>query len=422
MQKIRMKGFKELTTINNALKMVLENILPPKIDSEIVYVEESAYRISYEDIVSEIDVPPFDRSAVDGYAVISSDTLSASITNPISLKIVGEIQAGINIKEISAINHGEAAIIYTGAPLPLNSDAVVMAEDANYKENFVEITKSVSPYQNVSKKGEDFNKNKKIISKNTLIKPWHIGALVSAGIKKIKVQRPLKVAILSTGNEITEARDYENYKVINSTKPMLKSLISSIGCQTIDLGTVNDDVNLIAERINFGLKISDMIITTGGTSIGNYDLVSDAVEKINDSKILFSGVRMRPGKPTSAAIANRKPIFMVSGFPVAALAAFLSFISPTINFMRNTKEEPMPIIKGKITRRIANIAGVKTYLRVKIYRKDGSTYVEPLAITASGVLSTLTEANGLLIMNENIEGYDLGDEVEAVAISPIIDL
>ncbi|WP_292320944.1 gephyrin-like molybdotransferase Glp [Caldisphaera sp.] len=416
MYKSKMKGFKELMKVEDALKLLFENMIPPKIESEEIYVEESIGKISYEDIISQVDIPPFNRSAVDGYAVISSDTVGASITNPISLKIVGEIKAGDNPENIKSINKGEAVIIYTGAPLPKGSDAVVMAEDATYKGDLVEINKAVAPYQNVSKIGEDFSKGKIIVKKNTIIKPWHIGAIVSAGIKKIIVQKPLNVAILSTGNEIAEPNEDSKGKIINSTKPLLKSMIMSFGCKPIDFGTVNDDIETIKEKIELASKVSDLIITTGGTSVGNYDLVTDAILKINGSKILFNGVRMRPGKPTSGAVINGKPIIMLSGFPVAAVTAFYAFIFPTINFMRNTNEEIEPKIKGKITRRVANIAGVKTYLRVKVRKEKNEIYVDPLAVTASGVLSTLTEANGLLIIPENVEGYDEDDEVEVMLI------
>ncbi|MGC8572409.1 MAG: gephyrin-like molybdotransferase Glp [Caldisphaera sp.] len=416
MYKSKMKGFKELMKVEDALKLLFENIIPPKIESEEIYVEESIGKISYEDIISQVDIPPFNRSAVDGYAVISSDTVGASITNPISLKIVGEIKAGDNPENIKNINKGEAVIIYTGAPLPKGSDAVVMAEDATYKGDLVEINKAVAPYQNVSKIGEDFSKGKIIVKKNTIIKPWHIGAIVSAGIKKIIVQKPLNVAILSTGNEIAEPNEDSKGKIINSTKPLLKSMIMSFGCKPIDFGTVNDDIETIKEKIELASRVSDLIITTGGTSVGNYDLVTDAILKINGSKILFNGVRMRPGKPTSGAVINGKPIIMLSGFPVAAVTAFYAFIFPTINFMRNTSEEIEPKIKGKITRRVANIAGVKTYLRVKVRKEKNEIYVDPLAVTASGVLSTLTEANGLLIIPENVEGYDEDDEVEVMLI------
>lgn len=415
-----MKGFKELIKVDDALKFLLDNV-KPVIEYEEINIEDAYSRISYEDVISNVDIPPYDRSAVDGYAVISSDTTGASITNPISLKVVGEITAGSDPNNLPKINKGEAMIIYTGAPMPKNADSVVMAEDAIFKVNTIDVTKPTSPYQNVSRKGEDFNKGKIIINKNTLIKPWHIGALASAGIQKIKVQKPLKIAVLSTGDEIAELNEDRNGKIINSTKPMLKSMISSIQCQPIDLGTVSDDLELIKNKIELGLKVADIVLTTGGTSIGNYDLVIDAVSRINNSKILFNGVRMRPGKPTSGAIIDRKPVIMLSGFPVAAIAAFYAFISPLINHMRGTNEEPLPTITGRITRRVANIAGVRTYLRVKVIKdKNNNILVEPLAITASGVLSTLTEANGLLIIPENVEGYDEDDLVEVTLISPIL--
>ncbi|MEB3798309.1 MAG: molybdopterin molybdotransferase MoeA [Caldisphaeraceae archaeon] len=420
MSKSKMKGFKELMKVEDALRLLLQSIKIPQIECRKVFVEESIGGVACEKVSSEAEIPPFDRSAVDGYAVISSDTLSASVTNPITLKVVGEVKAGVDPKDVPSIKHGEAVIIYTGAPLPPNSDAVVMAEDATYNGGYVDVVRQVGKYQNVSKRGEDFGIGKTIIDKGTMIKPWHIGALASAGIKEIKVQNPLKIAILSTGDEIVELKEYDGKKgIVDSTKLMLKALLRTDGVHVIDLGIVNDDIDLIADKIRFGLNIAHGVITTGGTSIGKYDLVVDAVGRVEGSKVLFNGVRMRPGKPTSGAIVFGKPVFMLSGFPVASLAGYVSFVRPSINYMRGLVEEPMPIVKGKITRRVANIAGVKTYFRVRIYRDGANTFIEPLAITASGVLSTLTEANGLLVINEDIEGYDEGDEVEVIAIGPI---
>lgn len=415
-----MEGFKMLVSVDEALRSILDNInLTPDVIE--VNIQDALGLPVAEDVVAPLDVPPFDRSAVDGYAVRSSDTLGATLLNPVRLRIVGEVQAGDDPSRLPRVGEGEAATIYTGAPLPPGADAVVMAEDASRVGEYVEVKRQVTPYMNVSRKGEDFTKGKIVIRRGYKVQPWHVGALASLGIRKIKVFRRLKVAVLSTGSEVVELDDPRAGTpgtIINSTKPMLISLLRQDGFEPIDMGTVPDDADMIKSKISEGLRVADAIITTGGTSLGAYDLVPDVIARMG--KVLFNGVRMRPGKPTGAGIINGKPVFMLSGFPVASLTGYITFVRPTLRHMTGTPEDPVPIVKGKITRRVANVAGIRTYLRVRVYPNErGELMVEPLAITASGVLSTLTDANAILVLNENVEGYDAGDEVEVMLISPL---
>jgi molybdopterin molybdotransferase len=415
-----MEGFKMLVSVDEALRSILDNInvMPDVIE---VNIQDALGMPVAEDVIAPLDVPPFDRSAVDGYAVRSSDTLGATLLNPVRLRIVGEVQAGDDPSRLPHVGEGEAAIIYTGAPLPPGADAVVMAEDASRAGEYVEVKRQVTPYMNVSRKGEDFTKGKIVIRRGYKVQPWHVGALASLGIRRIKVFRRLRVAVLSTGTEVVELDDPRAGTpgtIINSTKPMLISLLRQDGFEPIDMGTVPDDVDMIKSKISEGLRVADAFITTGGTSLGAYDLVPDVIARMG--KVLFNGVRMRPGKPTGVGIIDGKPVFMLSGFPVASLTGYITFVRPTLRHITGTPEDPVPIVKGKITRRVANVAGIRTYLRVRVYPNEiGELMVEPLAITASGVLSTLTDANAILILNENVEGYDAGDEVEVMLISPL---
>ncbi|MGC9210325.1 MAG: gephyrin-like molybdotransferase Glp [Acidilobus sp.] len=412
-----MEGFKSLTRVDDALRALLSEVrwVPTVVE---VRIEDSLGLPAAEDVVAPSDFPPFDRSAVDGYAVRSSDTLGASTLSPIRLRVIGEVQAGADPSTLRPLGEGEAYVIYTGAPLPPGSDAVVMAEDAIRQGEFVDVMRQVTPFQNVSRKGEDFQEGKVVVRRGQRIMPWHIGAMASLGIKTVKVYR-VRVAVLSTGSEVLDIDDPRAGRpgtIINSTKPLIKGLLRSDGYEPVDIGTVPDDVEEIAERIAEGLRRADAVITTGGTSIGAHDLVPDAVSRLG--KVIFNGVRMRPGKPTGAGVVDGKPVFMLSGFPVAGLTGYIAFVRPTLLHMTGSRPEPVPTVRGVITRRVANIAGVRTYLRVKV-RWTGSGYqVEPLAITASGVLSTLTEANGILIIPEDVEGYDEGDEVEVTLIAP----
>ncbi|MGC9071586.1 MAG: gephyrin-like molybdotransferase Glp [Acidilobus sp.] len=412
-----MEGFKSLVKVDEALRALISEVSHTPQQAE-VGVDEALGLLAAEDVVAGTDFPPFDRSAVDGYAVRAADTIGAGLLNPIQLRVIGEVQPGVDPSSIRHLEEGEAYVIYTGAPLPPGADAVVMAEDTIRQGDVVNVTRQVTQYQNVSRRGEDFQKGKVVVRRGQRIMPWHVGAMASLGIMSVRVYR-VRVAVLSTGTEVVDLDDPRAGMpgtIINSTKPLLKGLLRSDGYEPIDLGTVPDDVDKIAERVSKGLQVADAIITTGGTSIGSHDLVPEAVSRLG--KVVFNGVRMRPGKPTGAGVVSGKPVFMLSGFPVAGLAGYIALVKPTLLSMTGTPQDPLPIIKGVITRRVANIAGVRTYLRVRVRRGERGYEAEPLAITASGVLSTLTDANGILIIPEDVEGYDEGDEVEVVLISP----
>ncbi len=408
-----MSGFRSLISADDALKRLLAHVdLTPQ-PSIAMPLEETLGMVCADDIHSPVDVPPYDRSAVDGYAVIADETLGASPTNPIELKLAGSVKAGENPLSVKRIRRGFAVEVYTGAPLPEGADAVVMAEHAVKKDGAVEITKPVASLQNVSRRGEDFSKGELVIRRGTRIRPWHIGALASLNITKIRVYEPMRVAVLSTGDELIELGDAQTPgKVVNSSKPMLKALIREHGCEPIDLGTVGDDIDTIAERASQGLKKARMLLITGGTSVGSGDLVPEAVARLGRPGIIFHGVRIRPAKPTGAAIIDGKAVILLSGFPVSALIGFQLFAAPIIEKIYNSPSGLPRRVRGKLTRRVANPVETTSFIRVKVIEKDGEYLVEPLMLTGSGLLSTLTKANGILVVSEGVEGFDEGEEVE----------
>ncbi|MEM3544958.1 MAG: molybdopterin molybdotransferase MoeA [Nitrososphaerota archaeon] len=416
-----MEGFKTLTSVDKALQ-ILRGILEKLEEKDVVDVPltESLGRVCGENIYARFDIPSFDRSAVDGYALIAEDTFSASPSNPIQFKIVGSLMPGDEVGKLE-INRGEAVEVMTGAPLPLNANAVVMAEDAKEVEpGLLEVYKQVHPFQNISRRGEDFQAGKLVVRKGTKIKPWHIGALASFNITHVKVFSKPKIGILSTGSELVElGSELKISKIVNSTKALIKALVYSCGGEPVDLGIVEDEMKLILEKIKNGLKICDALITTGGTSIGKRDLVPAAVSRLGE--VLVHGIAMRPGKPTGFGLVEGKPVFMLSGFPVAALIGFNLFVKPTINVLQRTVDEPAPKIIGRLTRRVASLTGMRSYLRVKVSKHEDVYLVEPLRLTGSGLISTLTEANGILVIPENMEGYEEGDEVEVELFDPVAE-
>lgn len=413
-----MKGFKELTPLSEAINSLLKLLTHRIRDVEVVEISDAPGRVCGENVYAPIDSPAYDRSAVDGYAVIAEDTFGAAPTNPIELKLIGRIDAGYNPLKLPALKPGHAIEIMTGAAMPPGSNAVVPAEHAEKKGEIVEVYSQVHPYQNISRRGEDYSRGELVLEKGQIVKPWHIGALASLGLHELKVVRKARVAILSTGGELIElGQPLKPGKIYNSTKPMLKALLSVYGAEPIDLGLVGDDLDLIKKKVSEGLDNADAIIVTGGTSIGERDLVPEAVSDLSD--FMIHGLAIRPGKPTGFAISSGKPIFMLSGFPVAALIGFRVLVIPALERMLGCRFDPPPRVRGRLTRRIASPPGIRTYARVRIYGEDDEILVEPLRVTGSGILSTLTRGNGLLVIPENVEGYDEGEEVEVEILQPI---
>jgi len=415
----KMKGFKELTLIEDALRKMKERMTHRIQELEEVDLLSALGRVCGEDVLAPIDSPPYDRSAMDGYAVIAEDTFGASITNPIELKLVGRIEAGMSSESIPKISRGQAAEILTGAPIPTGANAVVPVENAKREGNVIKVFQQVHPYQNISRRGEDYRKSDIVVRRGTIIKPWHIGALASLGISRIKVLRKPRIALISTGSELIELeKEAEAGKIYDSTKPMLKSLLIEHGAEPLDLGIAKDQLDDILAKLRYGLEHADAVIVTGGTSVGEKDLVPEAVSE--NAEIIVHGLKIRPAKPTGLAIADGKPIFMLSGFPVAALIGFQVLVIPALEQMLGCKFDPKPKVKGVLTRRVASPPGIRTFVRVKAFKnEEGRVLVEPLRVTGSGVLSTLTRGNGLLIIPEEVEGFDEGDVVEVELLSSI---
>jgi molybdopterin molybdotransferase len=416
-----MVGFSYFENVDIALKKLLSSV-KCCLDSITKYVVDSLGYISAENVIAVIDYPPFNRSAVDGLAVISSDISSASDTNPIILRIVQKIQASTKLMELKPLNPGEAALIYTGAPLPPNADAVIPLEYVNISNGLAEVRKSLYKYANVSRKGEDFRKGDLLIRKGTRIKPWHISALIQSGIINIKVFRKPRIAIINTGSELVEAHeihDHETVKIINSTGPLMVSYIKWIGGEPIYIGIVPDDFDKIKDSIMKGLKLSDIVVVSGGSSIGERDIVPDVLESFNNSQRIFHGVAMRPGRTTGSYLIDGKPVIMTSGLPVACLISLEVFLLPLINKLQGTSSDPRPIIKGVLRRRLTNVIGFRSFYRVVVYEENGKYFIEPLRLTGSGIISSLLRGNGLVIIPEDVEGYDEGDVIDVFLLNPI---
>jgi molybdopterin molybdotransferase len=406
----RLKGFTRLTNVDEALSVFLEVLKPKRLKAINVSIEEALGRVIAANMLAPIDLPPFNRSAVDGYAVRAQDSSEASQFTPKTLQLTNE----------DNISEGKAKQIWTGNPLPKGADAVMMLEHAKVAKDRIKILAALTPGENVSKKGEDVHKGNVVVASGIRLQAHHISLLAALGISQVGVVEKPKVAILSTGNELVElGKKPQPHQIINSNQYMISGLVTELGAQPLNLGIARDRQDEIAAKITEGLTKADAVITTGGTSVGVADLVTIVIDKLGKPGVLVHGVALRPGMPTGLAVLKRKPIFVLSGYPVAATIGFEVFARPVILKFLGIEHEPKPMLKSKLTKRIAGVLGRRVYLRVNVFLKDNDFFVEPISAKGSGLLTTMTKANGYVIIPEDREGLDEGETVMVHLFAPI---
>jgi molybdopterin molybdotransferase len=400
---VKLKGFQKLTLTDEALQTWFNTLQlgKPKIVS--VSLQDALGRVLAENLVALEDLPRFDKSAMDGYAVKSSDLVGASQSKPVVL----------HLTQTDHINSKQAKQIWTGNPIPGGANAVVMLENTQKHGDELEVWNQLTPGANVSEVGEDIKKGVLVAKPGTRMNPYHIGLAAALGYTELKVSEKPKIAILPTGNEITEVgTERAANQIYDSNKVMVSAMCRELGAETIDLGLAKDNTDEIAQKIKSALKTSDAVITTGGTSVGGLDLVPDAVNGLGKPGVVVHGVALRPAMPTAVAVLEGKPVLILSGNPVATVIGFEVFGRPLVcKMLGMPKEEPRPIIIAKLAKRVTSVLGRKTYVRVRVTQKNGELIAEPVSAKGSGSISTMTISNGYLIVPENREGVTEGETV-----------
>ena len=398
----RLKEFNRLTDVDEAFSIFLKKFKLKRLGAIEVPLKLALERVTAENVAADYNLPPFDRSAVDGYAVRAQDTYNASQSSPKSLKLIQNGRIGKN----------ETRQIWTGNMLPRGADAVVMLEYTKLLQDKIEVWTPVTPGENVSKKGEDIKKGDVAIKAGIRLKPHHIGLLAALGVTSVKVVKKPRVAILSTGNELVEVgHERKLNQVVDVNRLVLSSMCLEIGAEPLDLGTAKDNVKEIRAKICMGIERADAIITTGGTSVGYADLVPKAANQIGTPGVVVHGIAMRPGMPTALAVLKEKPIFILSGNPVAAIIGFEVFARPTLLKLLGVKNELRPIVRARLTRRVPSTLGRQVFLRVCVFEREGEFFAKPVRIKGSGVLTTMTKANGYVIIPKDREGLDKNESV-----------
>lgn len=393
-------AFLKVVPLEEALKIIDSFSLEPKIEE--VPLKEALGRILAEDITSPIDVPPFDRSTVDGFAVISKDTWEASESNPVRLKIIGQINAG-DVPKVE-LKEGTAAEISTGAPLPKNADAVVMVEEVDVEGDEVIIYKPHYPQANVMKRGSDIPKGKVLLKKGTKLRYKDTALLSAVGFSKVKVFKKPKVAVISTGNEIIlPGEDLKEGKIYDINGRAITDAVREIGGEAYFLGIAEDDRESMKAKIIEGLNY-DIVILSGGASAGVRDLTSSIIEELGE--VLIHGIAIQPGKPTIIGKINGKPIFGLPGYPTSCLTNFALLVAPFLRKLLGLTQEHKKT-KKKLAFKVFSVKGRRQFLPVKI----NGEIAEPI-LKGSGAVTSFVEADGFIEIPENVEIVEEDEEVE----------
>ncbi len=385
--------------------------------SESVSLDRALGRVIAQDVTAPRDLPPKDNSAMDGYAYRAGDLADGAPLKVVTLKVIGHIPAG-HPGELE-IGEGEAAKIMTGAPVPVGADTVVPVEDTKATDGMVTIVNPPKLGANIRLTGEDVKKDELVIPASALIRPAEIGMLASMGRSFVQVSCMPKIAILSTGDEIVEIDQIQSAdgdKIVNSNSHGLAAQVTQAGGAPVMLGIGRDDPDSLLAMLE-NISGADMVLTTGGVSMGDYDYVGEVLERWG-ARIVFWKVAMKPGKPVLFAVKGRTLIFGLPGNPVSAMVAFEQFVRPAIRKLTGSNRLFRPVFQAVLGEEAGTVKAKETrteFVRCRIECDSTGYRVTSVKRRGSGMLSTLVEANALLILPAGCVKVEPG-EVVAVQV------
>ena len=424
---MKISSHRKYCSISLALKKFLfqSKLSGISVGTEYISLVEATDRILADCIRCPINIPPFQRSTVDGFAVMSSDTKKATSDRHAVLNVVGEISAGKNSP--IRVSSGKAVAIATGAKIPKGADSVIMIEDVliEDKGKKICIPDKIGKGSNITPRGNDLRKGQILLKKGTWLTAADIGLIASVGISGILVYKKVKVAVLSTGSELAEpGSNLGNASIFDSNRFMLFSMVRKQGGEPIDLGICRDERSLIRAKIMHALKF-DVILISGGSSVGEKDYVPGLINEIGKPGIIVSGVAMKPGSPTSLGIANGKPVIVLPGYPVSAFVAFYTFGLPLLYNILKTNGPPVAKQVAKLTSNVKLHKGMTTFVRVRILRRHGCFFAEPISAAGASLLSTLAYSDGIVVVKYNNRGpqrkdmLHKGQDVEVILLKDV---
>jgi molybdopterin molybdotransferase len=424
------RELRHLTTLDDA-RRILWQALPARIregryTARDAPIAEAVGFALDEEIVCPTDLPPFDRSTMDGYAVRAEDTFGASEGLPAYLKVIGEVRMG----EAPAFNLSErqAAAIPTGGMLPAGADAVVMVEhtqpwgnelSTSLKGGSIEVLRPVAPGDNVVRRGDDVRAGEVMLSAGHRLRPQDISALAGLGIAAVRIRRP-RVAVLSTGSELV-AHDQPALSEVEGplapgqirdmNGPALQAAARAAGGEPLDLGLVSDDPEGIRAALRTGLAEADIVLVSGGTSVGMEDVIHDLINSLGPPGVLVHGLAVKPGKPVVIGLVNEVPVFGLPGHPTSCLVIFRELVAPLLRVAARSAPHASLPVRARLTRNHPSQAGREELVPVRLEKRDAAWEATPL-LGPSAFISTLVAADGLVRVPFAAEGLYAGDDIE----------
>ncbi len=396
-----------MTNANDARRIVLQSLSP--VPPETAQLRDLLHRIAAEDIVASDQIPPFDNSGMDGYALRASET--AGSQGDVVLQVQGEVFAGRPFPD--TLHSGNAIRITTGAPIPPDADAVIEQELVKVRNGDIVVSAVVERGRNIRRRGEDVAAGAVVVKKGTRIGPAAMGVLASLGVETAKVHRRIRVGILATGNEVVEFNQKPKPgQIRNSNAVALEAMLKEDGHEAILLGTAEDRPDDLAQKISAGLE-ADALITSGGVSVGQHDYMLKVLKDL-EVELKFWKLNIKPGMPMAFGVAKAlKPIFALPGNPVSTLVTYRQFVRPGLERLAGVEQPGLPVrVQAILMEDLRKNDGKKHFVRGVFSSKGGRIEVRPTGSQSSAVLSSLSKANCLVILPEDVRNPVAGTAVE----------
>jgi len=404
--------FRKLLSFDEAKKLLEQSFSPKPVGVEQVSISKAHEQVLAHDVVAPLNIPSFTRSTVDGYAVKAVDTFGASEDKPVSLKFCGHVAIGESPSVV--VEKGLVAEIVTGAPLPEGADSVVMVEYTNRQGDNVFVHRPVSIGENLMAAGSDIRKNETVLKEGRFLGSCEIGVLAAIGLTKVTVYKRPKVAVLSTGAEVVALGEpLPPGKIYDINAHTLSAAVHEAGGEPINLGIIPDKKDKLAKALKNALGSADVVITSGGVSVGPKDFTPQVVDSLGKPGVIISGVAVKPGKPITIAVVDGKPVFSLPGNPTSSLFMFNVFVRPILVKLAGRPEEELPKLKAVAAQKMFPARGRRTFVMVNLtYDKNGVLIVRPVPTGLSGAITTLAKADGFVEISEKQQFVDAGTELD----------
>ena len=396
-----------MITVEDALDRILSRLAP--LGAEKIPILDTLGRVMAEDIYAGRDIPPLDNSGMDGYAVRWEDIRGALPDRRVQLEVIEDLPAGFVASQ--PVGKGQSIRIMTGAPVPKGADTVIPVEDTEEKERRVSILKSLGAGANIRRAGEDVKKGDRVISTGDLIRPAEVGMLASLGRAFVYVYQRPQVAILATGDELADVDEtLDGVKIVSSNSYALAAQVKDCGAIPIQLGIARDRKEEIEKKLRQGLR-ADVLISSAGVSVGDYDFVKDVLNDLG-TEMVFWKVAMKPGKPLAFGLIQGKPVFGLPGNPVSSMVSFEEFVRPSLLKMMGHRQLFRPVIEAVLKEDIHKEPGRRHFVRAFVSFDKDHYQVTVTGEQGSAILRSMVKANGLVVIPEDKRIVRAGEKVQ----------